>query len=73
MNTRITLFEISSIAVLIVLGISLPVINIDNSGVLFVAGILTVIFLMNYFKVFSGSGSFLTLKTGISADRDSEG
>lgn len=68
MNQRATLFEVSAITFFIGLGTVLPSVNIDNAGVLSVAGILTLIALTNHHKALTGLGSLLALKTGIASD-----
>lgn len=52
MNKRTRTFEIGSIALLLLLGMSLPTFAIDNTGILTVAGLLSLFFVVNHHKAF---------------------
>ena len=73
MNQRTALFELGSILLLIVLGITLAFLSIDSTGVLSVAGLLSLIFITHHFKPMSGLSNVLAPDTAMStAQNNSE-
>jgi hypothetical protein len=54
MNQRATVFEMSVITLFYILGVTLPAFSIASSGVLGVAGILTLIFVTSHYKSLAG-------------------
>lgn len=49
MNQRAAIFEIASIAVLMLIGMSVSALQIDGTGVISVAALLTVFFVTSHF------------------------
>ena len=57
MNQRAATFEIASIAVLLLVGMSVSTLQIDSTGVMSVAALLTVFFVASHFQTLRGLAS----------------
>lgn len=57
MNQRAAIFEITSIAVLLLVGMSVSTLQIDSTGVMSVAALLTVFFVTSHFQTLRGLAS----------------
>lgn len=65
MNQRAIAFEISTIAILMLLGTYLSSVNIDNTGVWSVAGILAAFCLTSHYKLALGFAADLNKKAAL--------
>lgn len=67
MNQAAVIFEISSIALLLLIGLTLSTVSIDSTGVVSVAGLLSLFFVTSHYKALLRIATHFGAKPAFSA------